>query len=354
MYGATVTFDTGAEVRSITIPKSCEYGKWLQRNAITCVWRKPLAAAFLTYSGPAAVHNAAEILLKTCTPSGRNIRCVAQDPSSTECPNHYTLQVRNLDPGCAESWFKDVLGTHYPLRIKIREPKNEVKLQESKDIVEGLLKSIGPIEHISFSNDPTRATLAITASFLDESDAAEAVRKLSASHENIGKIFVKPFVTIKFNIPAKIFAAIRSEVEHLERKSRIEYGVELKLLATRDKPHQSIRIQKAAMDAPKLVAAVKIELEKLLAGTVVMVDDAPLWHAFFGTSPALKYLTNISFANYLYVHRDVRKSRLIIYGGTATHQEKVTKLLFDKISDLKVPRQTWVSSNYVFPKNKDS
>jgi hypothetical protein len=108
------------------------------------------------------------------------------------------------------------------------------------------------------------------------------------------------------------------------------------------------------MDAPKLVATVKIELEKLLAGTVVMVDDAPLWHAFFGTSPALKHLTNISSANYLYVHRDVRKSQLILYGGTATYQEKVTKLLFDRISDLKERRQTWVSSDYLFPKNRDS
>jgi hypothetical protein len=301
--------------------------------------------AFLTYNDLEALAEAADTLLTTLTPSGHSLVCSFKPPLPKDPPNRFTLEVRNLEANCSTSWLENILvGIEAPLKIKLRDPMYELSNDESKETVETLLRSIGPLASSHLYNGPRGSKLNLTASFLDPTNVTKAVEELNKCFDNIGKLSVKPLISLKFNVPIKIVEALRADLDKLKKQSRLEHRVQLKVPPSdTTKTRLSLRISAAAADAPKLVAKIKVELEKLLAGTIVMNDDLPLWHSFFATSVALPYLKGISVANQLYIHRDLRKSQLVIYGGAATSRGAAQRALMAKLAQLNHPPQTIVS-----------
>ncbi|KAE9369970.1 hypothetical protein N431DRAFT_547244 [Stipitochalara longipes BDJ] len=347
IYGSLVTFGVGAMVTAIKLPTNFEFGKWVQNDVVVCTWFRPARMAYLTFADPAAMNEAAEMLLKTPTPSGRIHSCKFHQPQHNDRLNRFSLEVRNLDLDCGEDWFKDILATNYPLKVKLKEPVSDTPPDEARGLVEGLLQSIGPVKNCVLSNDPKRITLALSASFDDENNVAKAVKDLNGTeHKDVGPLRLRRVVSVKFNIPTKIFTALLVDLQKLQKQSQLEHRVRLSLPLTNDtnKPSQCLRIAANGGDAPKSVAKVKVELEKLLGGTIITIEDAPLWHSFFGTLPGLMYLTSLSHANRLYIHVDVRKSQLLFYGGTPSRRGDAQRVLLAKVADLNEGHQIWVLS----------
>jgi hypothetical protein len=81
----------------------------------------------------------------------------------------------------------------------------------------------------------------------------------------------------------------------------------------------------------KHVAEAKAAMEKMLAGTVVMNGDSALWDSSFLNASSLTYLNELSRDHKVYIHRDARKSRLLIYGGSPTSRGKVEQLLLARL-----------------------
>jgi hypothetical protein len=345
IYGAVITFGVGAEVTKIEIPSKHKYGKWVENDSVICSWYRPAGMAFLTYNDLDLLHEASELLLKTTAPSGRNLYCATHRPGRNDRNNRFTLEVRNLEAECGEEWLKNILGTIYPLKIKIREPLLSAPPDESRDVVQGLLQSFGQLKFCGFYNDPARSTFCLRASFSDPKNAITAVQELNGSHrEDIGRLSVRPLISIKFNVPSRMVMTLLPELLKLQRQSSMEHRVRLILPRSEDNggPVRTLRIEANGTDAPNLVAKVKAQLEKLLAGTEIKHDGATLWHSFFGSTEALQYLSRLSHTSQLYIHRDARKSQLMLYGGIATIREQVRKILVAKVAALKEPPQIWV------------
>jgi len=350
IYGSVVTFGAGAAVTEINLPTTFEYGKWVQTNVVLCTWFRPAKMAFLTFADPGARNEAAELLLKTATPSGRILSCKIRQPRLNDSPNRFSLEVRNLDLDCGEEWLEDVLASNCLLRVKLKEPISDALPNEARGVVEGLLQSIGPINNCVFSDDSKRMKLRLTASFDHETSASKAIKELNGTdHEDIGRLNVQRIISVKFNVPTKIASALFCDFQKLQKQSRVDYRVQLNLPPSinTNKPSQSLRIASTGEDSPKMVAKVKVELEKLLQGTVINGADAPLWHSLFGVSDGLKYLTSVSHANQLYIHVDVRKSLLLFYGGTPLRREDARRALLSKVTDLNEDRQKWVRVCFV-------
>jgi len=158
---------------------------------------------------------------------------------------------------------------------------------------------------------------------------------------------VKPQISVKYIVPSKVFVVLRSDLEHIAKQSRIEYGVRVTIPSYNTmstKEPISLRVLADGVEAPKLVGKIKGEIEKLLAGTVVTHDGAPLWHPFFVTPTSLSYLVWLSGANNIYVHRDLRKSQLVLYGGATSNRKVAQHALVLKVSGLSEERQTIVST----------
>jgi hypothetical protein len=64
----------------------------------------------------------------------------------------------------------------------------------------------------------------------------------------------------------------------------------------------------------------KNSMEKLLAGSVVMNGEEAVWDPFFATPAALDYLKQKSSDHKLYIHRNIRKSHLLLDGSSANNQ----------------------------------
>jgi hypothetical protein len=141
--------------------------------------------------------------------------------------------------------LEDVLATNYLLKVKLKEPIPDALPDEPRGVVEGQLQSIVPINNCVFSDDSKRMKLRLTTSSDYETSASKAIKELyGTNHEDIGRLNVQRIISVKFNVHMKIVSALFCDFQKLQKKSRVEYRVQLNLPPSIDtnKPSQSLRI----------------------------------------------------------------------------------------------------------------
>jgi hypothetical protein len=73
--------------------------------------------------------------------------------------------------------------------------------------------------------------------------------------------------------------------------------------------------------------------EKILAGSVVIDNNTALWNDFFAMPKGLIYLKELFRKHNTFIYRDIRKSRLTLY-GSIEGQGKTRKALIQKVIEL--------------------
>jgi hypothetical protein len=101
-----------------------------------------------------------------------------------------------------------------------------------------------------------------------------------------------------------------------------------------DDPSKSFKAVRLFLENLRSVSGAKIRLEKLLAGVVVLKGQVALWDAYFLKSAALVDLQQLGETYNLYICRDTRKAKLLMYGASAHAQHEVQQALIEKVEAL--------------------
>lgn len=301
----------------------------LQLSTVTCTWYKPSRIAWLVYRSYTDARNAKQVL-ESRKILERSLECSVQ-PGGRSL--HFTLQVGNLNSRTQKRDLEAVLtGQLHPDKITLGEPSYPLSDTRASEIVESLLRSKGGLESFQWHVLPGNSKIKATATFSDRDEAAETVRSLNnLTLRRLGgtKLFVSHVISVKYNVPIAIMDAISSGIDQL-RESIWQTGhIHLKSYPQTDpaKPIIAIRVFGESI---KHVAEAKTAMEKMLAGTVVMNGDSTLWDPYFLNAKSLAYLNELSREHKLYLHRDARKCRLLIYGGLPDARAEVERLLLAK------------------------
>jgi hypothetical protein len=306
----------------------------LQLSTVTCTWYKPSRPAWLVYRSGTDAMNAKQAL-ESQTILQRSPMCSLQ-PGGRRLA--VTLQVGNLDVRTQKRDLYAVLtGSLNPEKITLGDPSYPLSDTETSENIKSLLRRKGVLESFQWHVLPGNSKIKATATFTDRDEAAEAVRSLNnTALRSLGntKLFVGHVISVKYNVPNAIMDAINRDIDQLRENIWQSGHVHLKSYPQTElaKPISAVRVFGENI---KHVAEAKAAMEKMLAGTVVTDGDSALWDPYFLNGKSLTYLNELSRNHNLYVHRDARKSHLLIYGGSPTSRLEVERVLVAKIRTLR-------------------
>ncbi|CZT52153.1 uncharacterized protein RSE6_13415 [Rhynchosporium secalis] len=329
----------------INLPKPFQ---WVQLGGVKCSWTKKGSMAFIEYpSSTPGLESLSNNISHLLTPSGQAVKCIATRPSPYERTRHLrSFSLNNLDTNTNVSWVKETLanaGYPVPKKIKMVHVGSGTTLDDARCVttIEGLLRSIGPLDSFSSAESTNGGRLMVNAIFCNPGDAKIAVStlkdKFPVDFPASKKLTIEHEVSMKVNILDKIASALDTKLQALCVEMQKNGRDRVQIRKQHRKGHTMVRFSDAGEHAVAELAKFKIEIEKLLVGTVVYESGVPVWDKWFGISEdAGKYLHWVSSTCKVYVLRSVAQGHLILYGGTDQHRRRAGNLLKAKIADLKV------------------
>jgi len=311
--------------------------KRIQLSTVVCTWYQSSRLAWLVYLDQAialrVIDHIKKIKILGRTPDAVMQKVDYIDGRVSSC----TICVRNLH---GQTTVRDIrhklFGCFKPENITLGKSTYDYSDDEAAKQIQQVLCSFGARpESFQYRVLPGSCKVKATATFLEEGMAIEVARNSGMKISELGntKLFINHIVSVKYNISSSIVIALKVDLDKLLEKFAQGGYVQLRIYPQEDrsKSYTTIRL---FWENLKDVSGAKIRLEKLLAGVVVRKGDEILWDPYFSTFAALDDLSELETTNNVYIFKDLRKSQLVIYGGTVDTRNKVRQVLIDKVEEM--------------------
>jgi len=321
---------------------SNEYGSSanrLQISSVSCTWYKASCIAWLHYRHWDRAQKAEKFLNSGGKVLGRKLECKVQGdaPEGWHDPNRiYSVRIGNLNVRTTADDLRGRLrGRCEPSDVVFGRTSYTVSDNQAGDIIKALLTQIGSLEIWETNSTVSATRMKGMAKFQSAEDARKAVKDLSGTKiPQLGnsKLFVNPLISVKFTILTDMYQIIQAEIDTLGSHIWEVGKVHIKDYKPTEPGQKLIAVRIYGEDA-KSVAKAKSALEKILAGSVVIDNNTALWNDFFAMPKGLIYLKELFRKHNTFIYRDIRKSRLTLY-GSIERQGKTRKALIQKVIEL--------------------
>lgn len=311
----------------------------LQMNSVICSWYKPSRVAWLHYEKLGTARAAEQWIQKhSVTVSGRKLQPKLQVPRDRFGGYNatiYSVQLGNVDATATEAMIERRMALHLkPTKVVLGKESYVSLPSEPQSSVQALLRQIGTVESWEASSVVSPTQVKATARFNNSEDARMAVKKLDGKTLSIlgnSKLFVRPLVSLKFNVLIDMYNAIQGDFDDLKSQIWDSGHVHFKAYPATDSSQKTVVVRLYGEDA-KPVAKAKSALEKILAGSAAK-GEVRIWNDFFATSAGFSYLKEISRKHMGFIYRDMRKHQLSLY-GSAKSKDGMQTALSEKLGDL--------------------
>jgi hypothetical protein len=328
-YSITIKDDTFAA-------ENAALEKQVKLSAVTCTWYQSSRLAWLVYPDEEVATRAISII-KQAKILGRTPDAVIREVSHIDgklvsC----TVGVSNLHGQTTLKDIRDKLfGCVSPDKIHLSDPSYKYSNAGIAFFIRRLLERFGRLE--SFRYDLVSGTkVKAFASFLKQEAAAEAVRTLhNRNFNSLGntRIFVNHVISVKYHVSTPIITALKAELVTMGEDFFQSSKIQLRIYQQEDSS-KSYTVVRLLWENLQNVTGAKIRLERLLAGVLIKQSAEPLWDIYFTTPAALDDLAELGAVHNLYIFRDLRKSKLLIYGGTLESRDEVRRALINRIEEM--------------------
>lgn len=317
-------------------------GNRLQLSSVSCTWYQPSRPAWLKFISQRDAEDAKSVL-KQRQIFDRELEISFQE--STPLPyfrrgyimSEVTLQVGNLDVRTRPRDFKNILqGRLEPEDITVGAPSHNLSSTGAANVVKELLQESGELESFQSQTLPGSNKVRASATFFGREGAINSVKALhNKKVPRLGnsKLFVSNVISVKYNVPITILDSIKPDLDRLKAEFWQEGHTHLKIYPAAD-PTKKFTAVRIFGDDAKHVAEAKALLEALFHGSIAMISGSPLWDGYFSTIASVRFLEEIHKTRGVYIRRDSRNPRLLLYGGSSTERSNVEKLLEEKIKSL--------------------
>ncbi|KAH8594469.1 hypothetical protein B0O99DRAFT_178691 [Bisporella sp. PMI_857] len=327
----------------------------IQMGIVSCSWYRPSRVAWLHYNSSSSAQQAEDALKRARKILGRNIQCSVQNPTNyrafrrANAPLIWSVQVGNLDADTNASHFRRILrGPLSPSKIVLGPLSYNLSNEQAAKIVEDRLRGIGDLQSFECYPNATGVKAKAMATFLDRLRAGEAVKALTGNKlPELGnaKIFLTHIISVKYNVLSNIYRALEPSIDQMKEEIWYTGHIHLKVYQPSDQNKLYFTIRIFGEDLRKAAEA-KTKLETLLAGIVVMDGDSPVWDDSFNSPETLVVLKQLSASHQMYLHRDIRRSAILMYGGQPSRQKEVAAILSSRVRAMK-----WADNTIVLDPN---
>ncbi|OQV04737.1 hypothetical protein CLAIMM_09578 [Cladophialophora immunda] len=318
LKGVRVRFGEGSQILDVKFP-SDEPGVHgnppitkVQVSTVFCSWYNPSRIVWLHYRSSLWATNASKRFEKRL--HGRQIRVKIQPPSRHHGrpKSIWSLQLNNVFAETTKKDLQEHLKGVEPDDIVFGALTSRKTQQEAVDWVKARLTESGrKLRSFNFEPNTTGSRMKAFACFDSPSVARAVVALAQANFPDLGsKLFVELVAAVSIPVLRELHSILKDKLEELQAHNK--YDVRISVYDHREVKLVMLRIYGPR---PQAVAHVKTKLGEMLTGTVVLDDSgSALWHDFFSTDEGLSCLKSVSQNGKVFVHRDLRKQQLQLYG----------------------------------------
>lgn len=247
----------------------------------------------------------------------------------------YSVQIGNLSVSTKSPDIRHFLrGKLLPEEIVMGKLSYSLNTTAAENSVRNALEGKGKLDSWEPNGSISSTKVKAVARYQNANDARDAVRTLHQSKiPALGnsRIFVNLIQSVKFLILTQVLSALGEDLADLKRHAWSTSHVQIKTYPPEmGKASTVLRIY--GEDAQS-VAKTKSSLERLLEGVVASHKCQPIWHQFVTGPQGLLFLKALIDKHGGFVYRDLRKSKLRLY-GSPPQQEELHKSLIEKVKSL--------------------
>lgn len=297
---------------------------------VHCSWHRPSRSAWLNFGNQ-------DIARKTHDKFNTGIYKVLdhQVKSSVRSrsggpfnPFAWTVMLTDV-PGTATEAdvVRAIPPTIRPRHVELGQASYQLDLDEANAVVKSKLMEVGSLEWWEDATEVGGKRAKAKARFQEDEDARKATTMLNETPLPFGKnarLTMNLVYSARLKVSARIYEAVRATIERERQVWKAQH-----LLFIQYEPVRGYTVLKLEGEDSKNVAQAKNSLEKILAGDIVMHEEKMLWAPSFGVNgDAYRRLRDVERSLGVVVVRNVRQSRLHLYGPQEKHKE-AHKLLVD-------------------------
>lgn len=306
----------------------------LQLTGVTCSWFNPSKVAYLQYETDWKAKRALERI------KGRDSKQLMGRKLDVTFQPVRSLQVGNVDLNTNETGLRHFLPSPKPINVTWGPQSHKFTAKELEERVIKQLQSYGTlIEKCNPHPQKGGSRTKIIAKFSEAGAARNAVKEMHETcldPDSNDKMQVTPLVSIKLSVSSRILSAIRPHLDPLiDQTWRSDY-VQIIRYEVPGKQYAQVRVFGQSREP---VAKAKLAVEKLLAGQIAADGNGPITDPFYFRTSSKNYLNDIGAAHGVFVHQDLRRLVLRLYGDD-TGIEQVERALVAKRAELKVHSHT--------------
>ncbi|CAD6447913.1 c9a0c79c-ed04-4f57-a394-c272269ff37e [Sclerotinia trifoliorum] len=265
---------------------------------------------------------------------GEQLKCSSVLSNLRADQNHRFLCIlRNLPVFVDE---EDILTTmdekHRPDKLNLGLASYGASDEMIRNYVKGLCSEIGPLESWDPVQNPLSKKVVVRVRFQDESDAREAISQLNNKNIRIlgrGKLTVRQIVIARFKVIAKIYLAVKSQIE-AEKNLLIEQHIRIRAYPSTDVSQKFTSLKIEGEPGENFLKA-RDKLEKILIGTAAVADDKTVWNDYFMQQKCLNKLKLVEDECDVAIYRDRRRKQLRLC-GSAVDIERAQRTLHNMVA----------------------
>ncbi|KAF2126360.1 hypothetical protein P153DRAFT_297969 [Dothidotthia symphoricarpi CBS 119687] len=299
--------DYGAKINTVQIGESESGTNRLHLSGVTCTWHNPSLSAHLEYGNMGQAKQSLSKLEK------KDVEFRGRRPTFVLSSDSRGIKVGNLDVHTSVNDLKQYFK-YGPSEIRLGQKSHSKSSKDLRHHVGASLEKCGHVLEWSVTVQPGGSKVKAYAKFSSPDEAVQAVKQLNGSAvepESNDKLHVQQTVSVKLPVSQRVLKVITTQLYALADTARSAQYVAIKAYDNPLKAYTQIRVSGSDKAS---VAHVKIQVEKLLAGTIATSGGQPLTHAYFFQGSFTPFLDQVMTLHGVVIVRDRRKMLLRLYG----------------------------------------
>ncbi|KAH7123240.1 hypothetical protein B0J13DRAFT_151848 [Dactylonectria estremocensis] len=320
----------GVKVISIPVPIPANSNfHQVDCRQVHCSWHRPTRTASLTF-GSKPIADQAFHKFSTGKSKVLGSKVTANRPIAQQHDQQggktWLVKLTGLPEITEEDNITQAIPTSCrPRQIEMGELNYITDMEVDSTLIMSMLYEFGPLERWQVSNSSQGKRVKAHAVFFEEPharDAASSLDRRPLPFCQAGKLFAQLITTVRFKVSTRVYEVVKNRIELQKKEWEGQY---IRFFAF--PPKSFSRILKLEGEDRQLVAQAQSDLEKIVAGQVLVKEGKKLWHADYRISGfEYKKLKKIERNLGVVIIRDVRSSQFRIFGPEENYTQAADAL----------------------------
>lgn len=244
----------------------------------------------------------------------------------------FSIEIKGLPSDCTSRDLERFCGTY---SVTLGTPG-----YGRRQGIDYVRKLLGPLDAFDVvTADTTKTKITAFAQFSSADSATAAIKDLHGVSQrflNQSPLWLEQIHSVKYNIPTRQFATLVTDIDSFRDAHQTECKLRYYDRDESGAPVDPVCIRVFGSD-PKALGRLKVGLDHLLQGQLLILEGGQLWDEYFDTKEGEKFVHRTNLDSKSFVKLDTRTRSIRLFGSESNRNE-TKDLIIRRLADTHAKR----------------